>query len=464
MHHPAPPSPRHGRSRTLRLALVVTAAALLAAACGAPAGRPSPSPTAPPTRSPAVTKPATAAATPQSTDLLAGITVTPADLTAAVDSDNALTVGLLQQLESSSSDGNFVDSAYSLATVLSMLELGAAGDTQTQMAAVLDSQGVSAAQQAAAWKQLDASLAATATADGISLDTANGIWLDSGLAANKTFLDTLVSDFSAPSSQVDFQGDPQGAANTINQWASSATKGMIPSVVSADQLQAMEMVLAGAVYFNADWQTQFDPGATGPGSFYPDSSNPDDQLTVPMMNGSGWTLPYYNRDGVAAVELPYVGGHYAADIVMPWEQSMSAFVGGLTPSALAGILQDLSPTQNVDLSMPRFDVSSQLSLGQTLETLGMPDAFSTAANFSGIASGAGLQLGFVQQNALIQVNEIGTTAAAVTVAGGEGGGGGGPEPPITVLDIDQPFLFLIRDTTTGAIVFAAQVADPTASS
>jgi serpin B len=93
----------------------------------------------------------------------------------------------------------------------------------------------------------------------------------------------------------------------------------------------------------------------------------------------------------------------------------------------------------------------------------MPDAFSSAANFSGIVSGGGLQLGFVQQNALIQVDEIGTTAAAVTAAGGLGGGGEGPYPPVTYLNIDQPFLFLIRDTATGAIVFAAQVTDPTVS-
>ena len=462
MRHPAPATPRQGRERPRRLALTFTATALLAAACGSPTATPTRSMTPRPTQTQTPTP--TAAATPQSTDLLTGITVTTADVKAAVASDNALTVDLLQQLESSSSDGNFVDSAYSLATVLSMLELGAAGDTQTQIAAVLDSQGVSAAQQAAAWKQLDASLIATATADGISLDTANGIWLQSGLQVDKAFLDTLVNDFSAPSSQVDFQGDPQGSANTINQWASSATKGMIPSVVTAAQLRAMEMVLANAVYFNADWQTQFNPAMTSPGPFFPDFSNDNDQITIPMMNSEDWTLPYYSRNQVAAVELPYVGGHYAADIVMPWAESISAFVAGLTPSSLAGILQDLSSTENIDLSMPKFDVSSDLSLGQTLETLGMPDAFSGPANFNGIVSGGGLQLGFVQQNALLQVDEIGTTAAAVTVVGGLGGGGEGPIPPATYLDVDEPFLFLIRDTTTGAIVFAAQVTDPSISS
>ena len=293
---------RHpGPARAWCLAICGVTVAVLGAACGTSASRPSASPsaTAHPTASP--TAPS-ASPTPQASDLLAGITVGASDVQASVAAGNALTVDLLQQLAASQPDANIVDSAYSLATALAMLELGAEGATQTQIATVLHSAGVSSELQAAAWKQLDASLLATAQTDGISLDDANAIWLQQGLPFNATFLNTLVQNFSAPSSQVDFSDDPQGAANLINQWVSDATHGMIPSVVSAQDVQPLKLVLADAIYFDADWQHQFDPGSTASGPFYlPDGS----QVSAQMMNNTDdelWTLPTYMADGVTAVE------------------------------------------------------------------------------------------------------------------------------------------------------------------
>ena len=449
---------RHpGRARARRLALVGVVVAVLVTGCGTSASRPSASPSSTPHPSASPTPP-TASPTAQTSDLLAGITVGASDVQASVAAGNALAVDMLQQLASSQPDANVVDSAYSLATALAMLELGAEGDTQTQIAAVLHEQGVSPELQAAAWKQLDASLLATAQADGISLDDANVIWLQQGLPFNATFLNTLVQNFSAPSSQVDFSGDPQGAANLINQWVSDATHGMIPEVVAASDIQSLKLVLADAIYFDADWQTQFCPCMTAPGPFYrPDGS----QVSAQMMYGELWTLPTHIGDGVTAVELPYVGGHFAADVIMPTSETLADFVAGLTPVTLTGIEQDLTSTDYVDLTLPKFDISSQESLIPMLQTLGMQDAFDGAADFSGIDGGRDIQVGLLEQKAVMNVDEVGTTAAAATVVGGMGGGG--PLPPITYVTIDHPFLFVIRDTVTGAIVFTAQVVDPTAS-
>jgi serpin B len=188
---------RHpGRARAWCLAVFGVMVAVLVSGCGTAAVRPSASPSS---TSRSTSQPS-ASPTPQTSDLLAGITVSAADVQASAGAGNALAVDLLQQLASSQPDANFVDSAYSLATALAMLELGAEGDTQTQIGTVLHSAGVTPEQQAAAWKQLDASLLATAQADGISLDVANAIWLQQGLPFNATFLNTLVQNFSAPSS------------------------------------------------------------------------------------------------------------------------------------------------------------------------------------------------------------------------------------------------------------------------
>jgi serpin B len=438
--------------------------AVAVAGCGTVAVRPSASPsstsqaTSQPSASP--TPQASASPTAQPPDLLTGVTVSAADVQASASAGNALAVDLLQQLASSQPDTNFVDSGYSLATALAMLELGAVGDTQTQIAAVLHEAGVSPALQAAAWKQLDASLLATAQGDGISLDDANAIWLQEGPPFNATFLNTLVEEFAAPSSQVDFSGDPSDAANLINQWVSSATDGMIPTVVSASDIQSLKLVLADAIYFDADWLNEFDPSLTAAGPFnLPDGSQVSAQM---MRNPELWTLPTYVGGGVTAVELPYVGGHFAADVIMPTSQSIGDFVAGMTPATLTGIEQSLTSTQYVKLTLPKFNISSQESLIPILQALGMTDAFDGAANFSGIDGATDLQVGLLKQRAVMQVNEQGTTAAAATIIGGLGGGG--PVPTITNIVINHPFLFVIRDTVTDAIVFTAQVVDPTAAS
>jgi serpin B len=432
MQHPVPANLR-------RLATLAAVAAVLAASCSTATQRPS------------------ASSTPQPTDLLTGIRVSAADAQAAADSGNALTIDLLQQLELSNPGGNFVDSGFSLAAVLSMLELGARGDTEAQIASVLHSAGVTAEQQAAARKQLDETLLDTASADGISLDAANAIWLQSGLPINAAFLHTLVNDFSAPSSQVDFQDDPQGAANLINHWVSDATHGMIPSVVTPDEIQACIVVLADAVYFDAKWEHQFEAALTYSGAFFrPDNS----QVSTAMMQSEPLTLPIYSGDGVTAVELPYVGGQYVADIIMPTSQPLAAFVASLSPGDLTSIERQLASTDNVEVTLPKFDISSQLSLIPILTALGMPDAFGSAADFSGIDGRTDLQISLAKQSSRMQVDEVGTTAAAATVVAI---GVSAPLVQVRVV-IDHPFLFVIRDLTSGAIIFTAQVTDPTASS
>jgi serpin B len=408
------------------------------------------------TPSPAQTTQPSATPTPEPFNLLAGISVTPADETAAAGGSNSLTVDVLHQLELSKPNGNFVDSAYSLATALAMLELGAKGDTQTQIAAVMHAAGVSPELQAAAWKQFDASLLATAHADGISLDVANAIWLQKGLPFDPAFLNTLATNFAAPSSLVDFSGNPTAAAALINKWVSSATHGMIPSVVQASSVQSAKLVLADAIYFDARWKNKFIVDFTSPESFFRADNS---EVTANMMQGGPWTLPAYIGAGVTAVELPYVGGHFAADVIMPTSQTIGAFVASLTPATLTSIDQQLTPI-DINITMPRFNIASSESLIPLLEPLGMTDAFTTASDLSGIEPSNQIHVGVLLQRALIHVDEVGTTAAAATVVIGLGAGGA---PPYTLIAIDHPFLFVIRDTTSGAILFTAQVADPSAS-
>jgi serpin B len=450
-----PASRSYGDRSPTRARCLVTLGALaafLVAACGTMPSRPSGSPTPIPTSRPTPT------ATPQPADLLAGVTVSPADALVPPQDDNAFTVDLLQQFELSRPNANFVDSAFSLATALAMLELGAKGQTQTEIATVLHNAGVTPELQAAAWKQFDAALLATAQTDGISLDIANAVWLQQGLPFNTSFLNTLINNFSAPSGQVDFNGDPQGAATIINRWVSDATHGMIPAVVSASDVQPARLVLADAIYFDAHWLDQFIANNTYAGPFFrPDSS----KVSAQLMHSELLTLPTYSGGGVTALEMPYVGGHYVADVVMPTSEPIGNFVAGMTTATLTGIEQKLVSTSDVLLTLPKFDIASQESLVPMLNALGMTSAFGAGADFSGIDNQRDLHVGLAMQRARVQVDEVGTTAAAATVISGMGAGG--PSQVITEVVFDHPFLFLIRDITSGAIIFTAQVVDPTAA-
>ncbi len=446
---PARPRSTAAHPRLLLTLGVLTA--FVATACGATAvSRPSPTPTP-------RTAPSTPTATPEPADLLAGVTLSPADALVTPQNDNAFTVDMLQQFELIHTNANFVDSAYSLATALAMLELGAKGQTETEIATVLHNAGVTPEMQAAAWKQFDAALLATAAGDHISLDVANALWLQQGLPFDTSFLNTLVNNFAAPSSQVDFAGDPQGAAAAINKWVSDATHGFIPSVVQASDVQPLKLVIADAIYFDAHWLEPFILNNTSAGTFHrADGST----VTTQLMRAELVTLPTYSGGGVTALEKAYVGGHYVADIIMPTSQPISSFVAGLTPASLAGIEQKLVSTKDVILTLPKFDIASQESLIPMLQALGMNSAFlDGTADFRGIDRMKDLHVGLVMQRARMQVDEIGTTAAAATLIGGLGGAGANQ---VTVVTFDHPFLFLIRDRTSGAIIFSAQVADPTA--
>src|ERR1039458_6988064 len=134
---------------------------------------------------------------------------------------------------------------------------------------------------------------------------------------------------------------------------------------------------------------------------------------------------------------------------MPNSQSIGDFVASMTPATLTGIEQNLTSTDRVNLTLPKFDISSQESVIPILQSLGMTNAFDDAADFSGIDGGRDLQVGLLEQRAVMQVDEVGTTAAAATVVGGLGGGCSDCPPPTNIV-IDHPFLFVIRDTVTGA--------------
>lgn len=214
-------------------------------------------------------------------------------------------------------------------------------------------------------------------------------------------------------------------------------------------------MLTNAVYFNAAWQHPFVQANTADGPFYRLDGQ---QATVPMMH-QVQSFGYADGPGYQLVDLPYDGGELSMAILLPAEGQFEAFEGGLSAEQVTAMLAQLEG-RRVRLTMPKFEVRVEFSLGDTLAAMGMPTAFSDDADFSGMTGTPDLFISAVVHQAFVAVDEAGTEAAAATAVIMEKLSMPVEEPPVEVT-VDRPFLFLIRDRETGTILFLGRVLDPT---
>lgn len=369
----------------------------------------------------------------------------------AVDAENTFALSLLPHLGS----GNLVYSPYSIATALAMADAGAQGRTATQIDRVLGAGSAAGAAANAAAVQ-HAVIAAVSPSGGPQLDLANALWTQRGLPLGHAFVATLTHTFGAPPQAIDFATAPDAARQTINAWVSHHTARLIPSVVPPGAITpATAFVLANAIYLKALWASPFAKSATRTGAFTTSSGT---RVSVPFMHASNAQYLYAAGPGYQAVELPYRGSTLAALALLP-TGPLPAFTRTLTASALDAITSSLT-TREVDLSIPRLQLHTQLSLNAPLAGLGLGDAFGPSADFRGITATRPLEIGLAEHAADLRVDESGTVAAGATVIIGPTAIAQ-PTHSVTV-DLDRPFLLLLRDAASRAVLFVARVEDPSA--
>jgi serpin B len=373
-----------------------------------------------------------------------------ADTSAVAGAEQRLAIRLLQTVNG---PGNVSLSPASLYLALGMLQNGARGQTATQISDALQASGLSTGEQNAGLAGLTDELSAAAKQAGITLESANSIWQQRGFPIRKQFLANLATYYRTGVWQADFAGHNSDMLAAIDKWTSEHTHGKIRKLF--DQLDPMTvLVLANAVYFHAAWSTPFDGHLTTDYSF---TTGAGKQVPAKfMIGGSG--LPSGTGPGYEAAQLPYRGGRFTALAVMPTSGSLADYVADLTPAKIDSITAALQP--GAAIALPRFTTRSKTDLVPVLQGLGMHDAFTSAADLSGLSPACGCQVDQVLQRVYLGVGEKGTTAAAVTgisiIPTSTSGG-------LPALRFDHPFLFLIRDTQTGAILFASKIDDPTGS-
>jgi serpin B len=264
------------------------------------------------------------------------------------------------------------------------------------------------------------------------------------------FLDTLAVNYGAGLHVLDFLGDPDGSRTVINDWVEDRTNDRIEDLLPQGSITVdTRLVLTNAIYFSAAWDDPFEPGDTRPAPFtLADGSTVD----VPTLHQTSQSYRYGEGDGFRAAELPYDGEQLSMVVVVP--DDLASFEASMTGATLAQITDSLEGAE-VELALPKFDFDAPLGLKEHLMALGMKDAF-LAADFSGIDGTRNLVITDVLHKGFVAIDEKGTEAAAATaVIIGETS-----VPEHRQLTVDRPFVFLIRDIPTGAILFVGRVVDP----
>ena len=357
------------------------------------------------------------------------------------------------------SGGNAVVSPASIVLALSMAQEGARGQTAAQMDATLHSAAGSGGGNGI--NSLDLALTGLSGAfkdsDGkdqqLTLRIANAPFAQNGLQLQQPFLEALSSRYGAGLRLVDFKSDPDSACKLIDGWVSDQTEARIPKLL--DSLDAAtRLVLVNAIYLKAPWQTPFDSSNTKNSPFTRPNGS---QVSVPTMSLNLSAGRYASGSGWQAVELPYAGRSLAMTIVVP--DDLAAFGASLDASRFSQITTALQQAA-VDLTLPRFKIETKSDLSSALARMGMPLAFDPdRADFSGITTQEQLYISKVIHQANISVDEKGTEASAATAVQMETTAM--PSRQVT-LHVDRPFLFAVRDTRTGAILFLGRVVDPSA--
>ncbi|MFO7743576.1 MAG: serpin family protein [Anaerolineae bacterium] len=381
------------------------------------------------------------------------------DLNLLIEGNSEFAFDLYRFLVEQEGDKNLFYSPYSISLALAMTYAGARSETEEEMAETLRF-ALLQEDLHPAFNALDQALGergegAEGKDGGFRLNIANAIWGQRDYQFLDSFLDVLAQNYGAGLRVLDFAGAPEESRVTINEWVSEETEGKIEDLIPQGGVDSLtRLVLTNAIYFNAAWANPFEEEATEDGPF---TLLDGSEISVPMMHQEE-SFGHAEGEDYQAVELPYDGHELSMVIVMPEEGAFEAVEASLDAERVGAIIEELDRRQ-VALTMPRFEFDAEFGLKRALAALGMPSAFSDAGDFSGMMGERELFISEVLHKAFVSVDEEGTEAAAATAVVMKLLAV--PDEAIEVT-LDRPFLFLIHDIETGAILFVGRVLDPSA--
>ncbi len=379
-----------------------------------------------------------------------------ADQAEAVEGSNAFAVDLYTQLHTQ--PGNLFFSPESISTAFAMAYAGARGQTATEIEKVfhftLPPERLHPAMGA-----LLAGMNGTHT--GYELHVADALWAQQDTNLLPAYLKLVETNYGAGFRPVDFKFAPDSVRAAINQWVEKRTNDKIQNLLGPGTVTPLtRLILTNAIYFKGSWIASFDKAQSKDDVFHLSAA---ETVNTPLMHRTG-SYRYYDGGAFQALELPYSGNDLSMVVLLPTEiAGLPALEKAFTAAALKEWIEKLEPEDTVVLTLPRFKMTRQFELSGTLGKMGMAQAFSNAADFSAMDGKPDFAISAAFHKAFIDVNEEGTEAAAATaiVMRPTAVFRRAPEPPPIVFTADHPFLFLIRDTETGSILFLGRISDPT---
>jgi serpin B len=379
-----------------------------------------------------------------------------------IQGNNQFALELYSKLQNS--DGNLFFSPYSISTALAMTYAGARGRTAEQMADVLrfpigePPSHLDSRQFASEFGKIIKDLNARGENGAYELVVANALWGQKGYGFLAGFLELVEKHYGGRLKEVDFVGAAETARQTINAWVEKKTKEKIKNLIPKGLLDSMtRLVLTNAIYFKGNWAQQFKEDRTKEAPF---TLSDGKKIDVPMMNQTT-KFGYMETETLQGLELPYVDNELSMIVLLPKElDGLDALEQSLTLEKLSEWQSKLRKRE-VIVSIPKFKLTSQFSLASVLKAMGMTDAFSRSANFSGMNGKRDLFISAIIHKAYVDVNEEGTEAAAATAVTMRLTSVAPTERP-PVFRADHPFLFLIRDNQSGSILFNGRLMNPKA--
>lgn len=356
---------------------------------------------------------------------------------------------LFSQLRKLEGTQNIFVSPSSVAIALAMTYNGASGSTQQAMAQTLELQGMSLEQINSDYAGLKKIL--ENPDPKVQLTIANSLWANKNATFQADFLRRNRDYYAAKVTNLDF--NDAAALSIINSWVQENTRGKINKIVEKVSPEQM-LFLVNAIYFKGSWKKEFDKNQTREQPFYLANGG---KKQHPIMSQSG-SYKYLENEQFQAVSLPYgEDGKLSFYVFLPRSNSsLESFYQNLNAANWDKWMSEFR-SQEGFLGLPKFKIDYSITLNDTLQALGMREAFSNQANFS--AMGKNLKISEVKHKTFVEVNEEGTEAAAATSIGIELVSAFESQKPFRMV-VDRPFFCAIRDNQTGSILFMGSIVEP----
>ena len=364
-----------------------------------------------------------------------------------IEADQQFAFELFKQVYALSDEMNMMISPLSVSYALGMTYNGAAGTTLDAFNEVLHFGDLTNQEVNESYKDLMNQL--IHLDKQVEFSIANSIWYKLGYPVLDEFITTNQNYFDAAVEELDFS-DP-GAVDIINGWIEDKTNDKIRDMLDFIPSDAV-MYLVNAIYFNAKWKYQFDPEDTYQGEFYLEDGSAFDADFM-KINGS---FNYTVNEDFAAVELPYGDSTFSMVVMLPTGNSNLDDLVEKMDLDIWNSWFEFSTAQNVQIELPKFTYDFKDLLNDPLINLGLGIAFGGSADFSRITPGGGLYISRVIHQTFIDVQEEGTEAAAATIVEIREISA----PVLTMFKANRPFLFVIRENSTSAIMFMGKVGKP----